>query len=123
MKIEQDVDGARLIMESMEVGQDLLVIIHGGDEHHIGGVAIAYPTRSHYRDAVTITLNSMSFPGHKDYVIANSTAEKMAKSLERSVVVTAGIHIENATKPQIEEVVRTVDSMTDDLIMHYKSHE
>ena len=120
MKIERDVNGIHLILECREVGSDLLVSIFGGDEYHIGGVAIAYPTQSHYRDAVTITLNSISFPGHKDYIVANSTAEAIAKALEKSVVVTAGIHVDNASREQIEAIVAAVNEMTEDLIKHYK---
>jgi hypothetical protein len=110
-------------MESVEIGHDLLVTIFGGDEHHIGGVAVAYPTPSHYRSASTVSLNSISFPGHKDYVVANSTAVSLSKALDRPIVVTAGIHYDKATSEEIKEIIQTVESLTQDVIAHYQNPE
>lgn len=112
-----------IYIEVKEIGKDLLISIHGGDEHHIGGVSIAYVTPSHYRDASTISLNSLTFPGHKDYVVANSVAEKICKELERSTVVTVGIHYDKATKKDIDEIIKTVDILVDDLLSHYAKAE
>ena len=112
-----------IYIEVKEIGKDLLISIHGGDEHHIGGVSIAYVTPSHYRDASTISLNSLTFPGHKDYVVANSVAEKICKELERSTVVTVGIHYDKATKKDINEIIKVVDSLVDDLLSHYAKAE
>jgi len=112
-----------IYLEAKEIGKDLLISIHGGDEHHIGGVSIAYLTPSHYRDASTVSLSSLTFPGHKDYVVANSAAETICKALERSTVVAVGIHYENATKKDIDEIIKVVDTLIDDLIAHYAKAE
>ncbi len=123
MKFEKKAGRHIIYLETTEIGRDLLVSVFGGDEHHIGGVAVAYPTPSHYRPASTISLNSMSFPGHKDYIIANSTAVSLSKALDRSVVVTAGIHYDKATSEEIKEIVRTVELLTQDVISHYQNPE
>ena len=123
MKYEKKSGRHIIYIETTEIGNDLLVTIFGGDEHHIGGVAIAYPTPSHYRSASTVSLNSLSFPGHKDYVVANSTAVALSKALDRPVVVTAGIHYDKATSDEIKEIVRTVESLTNDVISHYQNPE
>ncbi len=112
-----------IYLEVKEIGNDLLVSIHGGDEHHIGGVSIAYVTPSHYRDASTVSLSSLTFPGHKDYIVANSAAEKICKKLERSVVVTVGIHYDNATKYDIDEIINAVDNLVTELVEHYAKAE
>jgi len=112
-----------IYLEAKEIGKDLLISIHGGDEHHIGGVSIAYLTPSHYRDASTVSLSSLTFPGHKDYVVANSAAETICKTTERSTVVAVGIHYENATKKDIDEIIKVVDTLIDDLIAHYAKAE
>lgn len=112
-----------IYLEAKEIGEDLLISIHGGDEHHIGGVSIAYVTPSHYRDALTVSLSSLTFPGHKDYVVANSAAEKICKMLERSTVVTVGIHYDKATKNDIDEIIKAVDALVDELISHYAKAE
>ncbi|TFG28342.1 hypothetical protein EU527_17405 [Candidatus Thorarchaeota archaeon] len=112
-----------LYLDAKDIGNDLLVSIHGGDEHHIGGVAIAYVTTSHYRDASTVSVSTLTFPGHKDYIVANSAAEKICKSLKRSTVVTVGIHYDNASADEITNIIKIVDTLVHDLISHYQKAE
>ncbi|MHA1961977.1 MAG: prenylated flavin chaperone LpdD [Candidatus Thorarchaeota archaeon] len=123
MKLEKKVESHTIVFEAKTLGKDLLIAIFGGDEHHIGGVAIAYPTESHYRNATTVSISSMSFPGHKDYVVANTTAEKIAKALETPTVVTVGIHIDEAPWKTIEAVIKAVDELADEFISQYGKPE
>lgn len=123
MILEQKAGIHTIYLEAKEIGKDLLISIHGGDEHHIGSVSVAYVTPSHYRDASTVSLSSLTFPGHKDYVVSNTAAEKICKELERSTVVTVGIHYNNATKKDIDEIVSTVNDLVDELLSHYAKAE
>jgi|LGOV01.1.fsa_nt_gb riboflavin synthase len=123
MIIERNAGKHSIILNAVTIGRDLLVTIYGGDEHHIGGVAVAHSARSHYRNATTVSVNTFTFPGHKDYIVANSAAEKICNSMGVPVVVTVGIHINNATREEIDEVVRTVDVMVEDLIAQYQKAE
>ena len=66
---------------------------------------------------------SLTFPGHKDYVVANSAAEKICKKLERSTVVTVGIHYDKATKNDIDEIIKAVDGLVDELLSQYAKAE
>ena len=112
-----------IYLDAKSIGKDLLVAIFGGDEHHIGGVAVAYPTKSHYRDASTTSVNSITLPGHKDYVVANSSAEKMCKALARPVISTVGIHYDAATPEEIQDIVKVVEDLVDEAILHYQNAE
>ncbi len=123
MKAQKNLGSHTIHLDAQEIGRDLLVKIYGGDEHHVGGVSIAYLTKSHYRDADTVSVSTLTFPGHKDYIVSNSTADRICKALRRSVIVTVGIHIDNATKEQIEQIISIVDSLVGDLIDHYDKAE
>ena len=123
MKLVRSVNGIEIIISHQRIGNDLLVTIHGGDEHHIGGAALAYPTKSHYRDAITVSVNTITAPGHKDYLIANSSAEAICRVLKVPVLVSVGIHVENATKEQIDSIVNVVESMVNELIEYYQKPE
>jgi len=123
MIIERKAGKHNIILKAVTIGKDLLVTIYGGDEHHIGGVAIAHSAKSHYRNATTVSVNTFTFPGHKDYVVANSAAETICSSMGVPVVVTVGIHIDSATREEIDEVVKTVDAMVEDLIAQYQKAE
>ena len=121
--LEKNAGRHKIVLDVRNIGNDLLVAIYGGDEHHIGGLAIAYPTKSHYRDATTISVNTMTFPGHKDYLLANTAAERICKALSRPVVVTVGIHMNNASKTEINQAVKAVDLLVEDLIDQYQNAE
>lgn len=123
LKIERTIKSIHLILSHERIGHDLLITIHGGDEYHIGGVALAYPTQSHYRDATTVSVNTITAPGHKDYLVANSSAEKICRALEVTTLVSVGIHVEKATTEQIGMIVQEVDSMVDDTIAYYQNAE
>ncbi len=116
MKMKRPLARGSVSLESKNIGEDLVVIIYGGDSPHVGGAAIAYVTKSRYRDDLTTSVSILSFPGHKDYILAQSTAEKLASTLNKSVVVIAGVHINDATHEQIDEVITTVNSMIDDMV-------
>ncbi len=123
MNLKKEAGRHTIYLETSDIGKDLLVSIHGGDEHHIGGVAIAYIAQSHYRDASTVSVSTLTFPGHKDYIIANSAAEKICKSLERQTVVIVGIHYEDATKDEITAIIEAVNKLVDELISLYQKAE
>ena len=123
MIFEREAGRHTIFLDVKEIGNDLLIAIYGGDAHHIGGAAVAYPTPSHYRDATTVSVSTMTLPGHKDYVVANTAAEKICKALETPTIVTVGIHYDNATKNDIEEIISVVDSLVQDVISHYQKAE
>jgi hypothetical protein len=123
MIVEKKAGRHTIYLDAKEIGKDILVAIYGGDEYHIGGVAAAYPTESHYRDAVTISVNTLTLPGHKDYVVANTVAEKISKALEVPTVVTVGIHYDKATSEEIKEIVSVVDALVDEFVALYQKAE
>ena len=121
MRFEHKVGRHTIILDSQFIGEDVLVTIYGGDEHHIGGISVAYPTRSHYREATTISLNSITLPGHKDYVLANELAEKISSALDRVVTVVVGIHMDHATKEEIKMAVDTSHQLVDAFLSEHSS--
>jgi hypothetical protein len=112
-----------LYLEAKDIGDDLLIVIYGGDEHHIGGVSAGHVTQSHYREANTVSVSTLTFPGHKDYVVSNQVTEKVCDALCRSVVTTVGIHYDDATREEIKVIITTVDALVDEMISRYQKAE
>ena len=123
MIFEKEAGSHTIFLDVKEIGKDLLIAIYGGDAHHIGGVAVAYPTQSHYRDATTVSVSTVTLPGHKDYVVANTAAEMISKAMGKPTIVTVGIHYNNATKKDIDDIVSVVDALVHDAISHYQKAE
>lgn len=123
MIVEKKAGRHTIYLDAKKIGNDLLIAIYGGDEHHIGGVATAYPTASHYRDATTVSVSTLTLPGHKDYVVANTASEKICKALGVPTIVTVGVHYENASSKEIEEIISIVNALVDEIIAHYQKAE
>jgi len=84
------------------VGRDLVVTIGGGTHAHVGAVAVAQPRPSLKGDgSVSATASVIALLGHKEDELARWAALHLAAKLNRTVVVTAGLHVDNATMEQI----------------------
>lgn len=89
----------------MSIGDDLLVAISGGERPHIGAVSVAQP-RPSLKDAGKMSASASVFcmVGHKEDNLAKDVSEMLAASLNKAVVVTAGIHWDNLNDVGIEIV-------------------
>lgn len=63
--------------------------LYGGDKPHIGAVGVADPAGK-----ITVT----QFEGHKEGGLCQHWCEKLFKAVNCPVVVSAGIHYDNASK-------------------------
>jgi gallate decarboxylase subunit D len=84
------------------MGRDTAFLITGG-EAHIGAVSTAF-----YNTDQEVTVQTVSVPGHKEEVLTEPLAVRAATRLRCTVMVAAGIHIDHASKADIEEIVATV---------------
>lgn len=124
IKLEEGEGRTKLYLIAVFSGDDLIVVILGGDRPHIGSVSVAYPPftdeeKKKGKDGVV--LNTIPLPGHKDYVVSEMVAEKVSRVLGRVVVVSVGIHIEKASKAEIEEVLKNSEKLADSFLNTAKS--
>lgn len=89
-----------------EMGADLLVAIWGGEQPHIGAVAMAEP-RPSLKDAAvrSATASVFTYLGHKEDELVKHVSETLARKLDRKVVVAAGIHWDDLPPDGIEQVL------------------
>ena len=97
-------------IKSTSLGEDLILMVGGGDTPHIGGIAVAVP----YKETASVSYYSV--PGHKDTVLASPMALKAAKKLRKTVVVVLGIHVDDASEEEIREICERVESRIDDFL-------
>jgi len=86
-------------------GNGLVAQLMGGEEPHIGAVVLSVPRPSLATPGV-LGSNSFVLPlvGHKDDEIAKPVAQEIAVNYGRPVVVVAGIHVEDASSEDIEQL-------------------
>lgn len=71
---------------------------------HVGAVAVAAPS-SEASDLVSCTL----LPGHRDDIPAKDLALKLAAQTKVPAVVSVGMHIENASKEDIQTLMNNAE--------------
>lgn len=79
-------------LKKLEHGEDVVLILGGGEKPHIGSVVLCEPGKK------PITLNRK---GHFDWMVAKPIAKRVCKKRGKPVVCIAGIHVDNATKEEI----------------------
>jgi hypothetical protein len=106
----------QLQAEVVSCGEDLCVLVSGGDRPHIGAAALGvWTSAANDPDRQTATPSVISVPGHKEGPLALAAAEKFSKTLERTVAVTVGIHIEDITPELISRVEEEFHLLVADL--------
>jgi hypothetical protein len=104
------------------IGADVLIALWGGTRPHIGSLAVAtaHPQSAPERERGSTVLQ-FSFPGHRDEVVARRVAERVAAALQRTVLVSAGIHVPDITPEGIEAVLASTDLLAQKIIHALRS--
>ena len=111
----------RIDIDVMEVGDELVVVVNGGDKPHVGSVAIAVPRPSHKdSSSLSSTVSVYNFTGHKDDQIASPLAGLIARNCNRTAVVLAGVHIEGAREQDIVCLLDHMSKMNERIIEDLK---
>ncbi len=105
------------------IGKDYLLSIWGG-EAHIGAVAMAQPRPSLADpDRVSATASTFCYVGHKEDEVVKKASERLAAALNAKVVVAAGIHWDNISREQIEQIVSAVDALVELILKEEADHD
>lgn len=89
-------------IKTEKLGNDYAFLITGG-KAHIGALAIAY-----YDQEGRLTVEGNQVPGHREGPLTNELALVAAERLHATVSVVMGIHVDQATKEMIAEIVAYV---------------
>ena len=100
-----------------------IVLVLGGEDPHIGAVAISVP-RSSLKDKnkISSTTSVYTLVGHKDDEIAKPNAERLAREFNELVVVIAGIHVNDATEEEIKILINNSEKMIEKILKKLKKY-
>lgn len=87
-------------------GDDLLFILGGGERSHVGGVVICEPGKKP---------QVIRLEGHYDDVVLAPIAEAACIKYQVRVVAVGGVHVEHATKKEIDLLVRNCQGLLEKL--------
>jgi glutamine amidotransferase-like uncharacterized protein len=79
------------------IGDDIIFFLGGGERSHIGGVVICEPGKKPH----TIRLE-----GHYDDMVLKPIAVAACKKYKTKVIAVGGVHVEHATKQEIDLLIK-----------------
>lgn len=91
----------------ISIGDDLLVTIYGGDKPHIGCSILTIPYISK-DNTIKCTSSILNITSHKDHILGQVVSDYLSKKYNKIINCTCGIHIDNITTNQIEELSSTI---------------
>ena len=94
--------GKEILATVTDTGKGMDVLIRGGDEGHIGAVAVGAPGEEP---------QVIAFPGPTEDAVCEPWAREIGKRYPFPVIVSAGIHYDGIDREQIGEVLRSLDGM------------
>lgn len=101
-----------LSLQAMEIGRDLLIVVGGGDRH-IGATSTAFWKEGQ------VTVETCSVPGHKEYLLSDQLAYRLAQRLDRTVTLVMGIHYDGINRQEIELICEKVALLVDNYISEH----
>lgn len=104
-RIERGSGRTRVFCEGFLRGDDLLVVL-GGEGPHLGAVSLAEPRG----DDGTVRCGTLGALGHREPDLTADLARRLASATGRRVVLTGGIHLDDATPEEIEGVLANARS-------------
>ena len=105
-----------LQLEAQLLGNDLCVVLSGGDAPHIGAVTLSIPRQSTHSARTVANTSVLSISGHMDDVLFRELGTGLAEKLNRTVVITGGIHVDDASPALVEAIVDAAREMTRELV-------
>ena len=110
----------KINMKAITIGEDLAVIISGGDSPHIGCVTLSTPRPSLLDSKViSATTSVLNLIGHKDDEVARYVSHELSSKLNKNVVVTCGIHIDKITREEIMITKNLLKELTETLVQKH----
>ncbi len=93
-------------------GKDLVIVVTGGRQPHVGTIVLAQPCGSDRRG---VSCSVMTIPPHKEEAVARPIAEAVCKASGQVTVVTAGIHEDDLDTKGIRIYLELAQKMASDL--------
>ena len=100
--LTRELMGASITTHVVCLPNGLQVMVYGGTLPHIGAVSVVDSQGN---------ITTQQFPTHKDGVVSERWARILSKTGYCPAVVTAGIHYDDLSREQIDQVVALTDDM------------
>lgn len=104
-------NGLPVYAQLVQMGKDCTICVWGGDTPHVGSVVMSTARPSLTGNGVGVTSSVLNGIGHKDEYVAREFAEAAAEKFVCTAVCSCGIHIDDITQNQLQEVSAVCDRL------------
>lgn len=104
--IEKTEGRVNVKLEALKAGNDICLLITGGDTPHIGAVSVY---------SIENKINTTIFEGHKDDKVSEYFINNMKDYFKGKISASCGIHIDDITKEEINIVMEICRDIADEL--------
>ena len=101
--------GYPITVTALPAGRDWSVTVLGGCTPHIGSVSLA-----EYENGA-VTVRTLLRDSHKDQVVGDRFARRLAEKNACTVCVSCGIHYDGPTRAELEEIVACTEGLLEKL--------
>ena len=105
IEITKKIFGFPITVTATPAGTDWNVIILGGCAPHVGSISLAEFNGSE------VSLRTLLRETHKDQIVGEKFAKAIAEQAKCTVCVSCGIHYDNASQHQLQQIVATTDEL------------
>ena len=91
-------------LKKLEIGDDKVYILGGGEKPHVGGLVICEPGKKP---------QSISLGTHHDCAVLKPIAKAACKKYDTTAVAIGGIHINNASKEEINIILKNCKELVE----------
>jgi len=89
-------------LDQKKIGENLLFILGGGEKSHIGGIVVCELGKK---------AQAVRLEGHFDDIVLKPIAEAACKKYKTTVVAIGGVHVDYATKEEIDILIKNCNSL------------
>lgn len=109
IKLCDQILGYPIAVTALPAGRDWSVTVLGGCQPHVGSVSLA-----EYRDGI-VTLRTLQRASHKDEIVGDRFARRLAEQCQCTVCVSCGIHFDSPTQADLEQIVTCSEGLLEKL--------
>lgn len=106
IEIKREYKRIHISLKAIKMGEDLCVILTGGDKPHLGAVTVG---------SSLTDLKTSTFEGHKENLLTEILGNILRKDYSGNFVICCGIHLDYISKDEIDDVLYLCGSMTNEL--------
>lgn len=98
--LEKTKGRVHLVLDACFMGEDIVVMISGGDRPHLGTISAG---------ARLEPMQTVQLQNHKEFYITEEVAVRLRKHFRGNFAVLSGTHLDNASKEEINWMTEMAD--------------